>query len=502
MTHGGSGWIRDRAILAAILIHLVCALYLSASLSVWTDEGYTLDTTSAGPGRAASQAVSFELQPPVYFVILSLWRLLSHSYLFARAFSTVCMAVAIVLFGLLTRDRGDRLTRALFLMLLAIHPFTLHLGSEARGYALVMAEVAATLLVFHARTPQPEVRIRRVRWPLVAIATLGIYTHYYYGFLLLALGLALLIRRQWRDLRAYVLDMTLTALFLIPILTFLPSQMATHHTFGSAKPSVMDVFKTLYWQLQDFLVPVPAVVRSWPIINATRHVTMLAAFIFIAIVIFRRQWSTKRGPSLIPLATCVLITAFGVLRYLVPPELLQARHMTVLFLPLILTLLLATRKVPVRVSRLVIAMALALATIASALDLQTRDKSGCLRDVGRFIEINEQPQQPLLVMCNDIVLALREHYHGINILRGFPRDFQADPSYLESRSVGSKQDVESTFDRLAPDGTAWFVLYGRDGYLGVHYGREILESWIAENCQILSRNVFCGETTVMLVQRR
>ena len=502
MTHGGGGWFRDRAILVAILIHIVWALYLSASLSVWTDEGYTLDTTSAGPAHAASQAVSFELQPPVYFVILSLWRFLGHSYLFARAFSIVCTTIAIVLLGILTRGRGDRIARALFLVFIAIHPFPLRLGCEARGYALVMAEVAATLLVFCARTPQPEVRIRRVRWPLVAIATLGIYTHYYYGFLLLSLGVALLIQRRWRELSAYVLDMTLTAMFIIPILAFLPSQMATHLALGSAKPSVVIVFRTLYWQLQNFLVPVSAVVRSCPIINAARHVTTLAALLFIAIVIFGRQWLAKRESSLIPLATGVLIATFGVLRYLIAPELLQSRHMTVLFLPLALTLFAAIRKVPVRASRFVIAIAVALATIASALDLQTRDNPGNLRDVGRFIEISEQPQQPLLVMGNDVVLALQEHYHGINTMRGFPRDFQAVPSYLQSRSVGSKQDVESTFNRLAPNGTAWFVLFGSDGYLGVYYGRDTLESWIAEKCQILIQNVFCGETTVMLVQRR
>ena len=57
-----------------ILFHICIAIFLAKNLNVWIDEVYSLYTTGEGVRYAIKQSISFELQPPLYFVLLSLWR--------------------------------------------------------------------------------------------------------------------------------------------------------------------------------------------------------------------------------------------------------------------------------------------------------------------------------------------------------------------------------------------------------------------------------------------
>ena len=79
-----------------LALHVVLAVFLSATLNAWTDEYYTLRTTGSGPGHAFQQALAFELQPPFYFTTLSIWRLLIPGLLGARLFSTLMTTLGIL----------------------------------------------------------------------------------------------------------------------------------------------------------------------------------------------------------------------------------------------------------------------------------------------------------------------------------------------------------------------------------------------------------------------
>jgi hypothetical protein len=61
-------------VLALVLVNLSVTVPLAASLNIWEDEAFSLNTSGAGVGYAIRQALHFELQPPLYFVLLTLWR--------------------------------------------------------------------------------------------------------------------------------------------------------------------------------------------------------------------------------------------------------------------------------------------------------------------------------------------------------------------------------------------------------------------------------------------
>src|SRR5258708_5390969 len=89
------GWRGGRVWMIA-LAYLALTGWLSFELNTWRDEMYSLHTSSGSPVFAIQQAVHFELQPPFYFLALSLWRVFSHSVFFARLFSSLCGCGAIV----------------------------------------------------------------------------------------------------------------------------------------------------------------------------------------------------------------------------------------------------------------------------------------------------------------------------------------------------------------------------------------------------------------------
>src|SRR3954454_10573537 len=84
-------------------LYLAIALPLAARLDIWIDEAYTLATTGQGLRHALHQALFFEQQPPLYFLLLSLWRMLDGGVFFARLFSVLCGLAALFAVAALSR---------------------------------------------------------------------------------------------------------------------------------------------------------------------------------------------------------------------------------------------------------------------------------------------------------------------------------------------------------------------------------------------------------------
>jgi hypothetical protein len=65
-----------RIFYAFVVLYSAFMMYLCYELNIWVDEAYTLDTTSAkySLSKVIYQSYNFESQPPLYFILLWLWR--------------------------------------------------------------------------------------------------------------------------------------------------------------------------------------------------------------------------------------------------------------------------------------------------------------------------------------------------------------------------------------------------------------------------------------------
>ena len=207
--------------------HLGLTLWLSATLGVWQDEAFSLDTKGGSAARTLHQALFFELQPPLYFLLLWAWRRLADGYDWARLLSVACTGAALAALWALARRHLDHRTATAGLPLLAGHPFVLWHATEIRVYALALLLAALLVLAFHdafLESP-PERRWARAAYPALAMA--AVYTQYYLATLVLAHALVVLLLHR-HQLAGYVRRMLPAGLAVLPLALVLPRQVAEH----------------------------------------------------------------------------------------------------------------------------------------------------------------------------------------------------------------------------------------------------------------------------------
>jgi len=280
------------------------------SASFFQDESFVV--WLAKPGlRHILEYLHYEPHPPLYHSILALWMgLAGDSEQSVRALSGLFYLLSLVATAWLGRSllRWDELI--IVLTLLACSPMLLDAAHFARMYALVFLESSLALLaflgVFVRRSARTAMTI------LLAAANLaGLFTHYYFLFLIIAQAVVFLvfIRRNWA---AACLGLLVPGvLFLAMWGTHLISQLASDRFaanmpepfgWGDVAAEVLAYYRKrwimlLVWLAAVFLVSWPdghLRRRSWRVIKAN----LLAATRERRLRMFALAWVTAFAAAL------------------------------------------------------------------------------------------------------------------------------------------------------------------------------------------------------------
>ncbi len=164
----------DRLALPAVLAGaLALRLYHLGMRSVWTDEGSTWTAAAASFGTLVRRCAEREESPPLYYLLTSLALRLGQGEVQLRlvsALASVLLVWATYRFARLFAGRGEATLAA---ALLAVSPFQIMYGQEARSYVLVALFMVGALHFF-ARA----VLLGRPRawFPYVLASVLGMWT--------------------------------------------------------------------------------------------------------------------------------------------------------------------------------------------------------------------------------------------------------------------------------------------------------------------------------------
>ncbi len=214
---------RSPFVTAALCVNLALTLPLAYVLNIWQDEAFTLQTTSHGLGYAFQQAIVFEQNAPLYFLLLSMWRHIGDGIFFLRLPSVFCVSAAIALVPGLVRRYVPKADAGLVTFLVACNPFVIWAALEMRVYALVILLSALLLLTFfEAFLAEKPTKMAAVAY--AACTIIAMYTQYYLAFLIAAQGVTLLIYRP-RALGRFALCAVAAALAFAPMLTIVPAQV-------------------------------------------------------------------------------------------------------------------------------------------------------------------------------------------------------------------------------------------------------------------------------------
>jgi hypothetical protein len=491
--------VPDRVVSFVILLHLGITIPLAYRLSIWVDEAFTLSTTGQSIAYAFYQAMRFELQPPLYYVVLNLWRGLNGSIFFARLFSILCIALAIKVSASLAQRLWKDVHPGWVALVLAAHPLMVGAAIEIRVYALVILLTSLLLLLFFdgylAETFSP-----RARWLYLLVSILSLYTYYYLGLILVANACALLVLRRWRPLLDYLARMVAVALCFAPMIWIVLGQVSTHTSSLSATSPWWGGVKFISWRIKNYILPVD----EFSLIGLRRW-TLRLVYVVTILAVARQG---KRIFSSANLFIWTIVTALSLL-YLAAlrataEDMLLPRHTSVLLLPSILLAFSVIYFIPGRkrflIGVLIISVfnVVSLASICRSLNIER-----VWGPVAAYVREHEKPGQPILVFHAAAALPLAHYYTGTNTLVPLPRDHSFETFDIRDYVLRDEQEVFNALEERAPGehDALWLVTDGVCDYLGVDYNCPALEEFVNKYYVVEQSRVF-STTQARLLRRK
>ncbi|MGA2531542.1 MAG: hypothetical protein ABSG19_00755 [Candidatus Aminicenantales bacterium] len=466
----------SRAALFPILIHLSITIPLAAALNIWIDEAHTMNTISGSLSHTLDRAMSFEMQPPLYFIFMNLWARLGSSVLFLRLFSVLCMISAIWLASRISKSMFPELHPGWLPLAVAINPYAIWAATEMRLYAFLVLLTSALLLTFYQGflSDDPAAKGKR-KWFFV-FCVLSLYTQYYAAFLLTAMFLGLVLLKRWGPLKKLAGYYVLVVASVLPILLAAVRQTAQHRKFMIADNGVLNYLSVgtrfLRYLLRLEWMPSP--------IYMFIYTACLAGFLGF---IMKHRKNLRDVHKMIGVMILIVTVFYLASMPFVNNELVNTRHTTVLFIPALLLLVAALSLLPADRRRKSAIGALLVMALANAIymvgEYSPMAKFGDSRRVAEYIANNEVSGQPILVFISELALPFAYYYSGKNIVIPIPDKAPTTYYDVNDFALKSEQDITRAVDRegLRPE-YVWVVTWGLCEYLGVDYHCEILEKYI------------------------
>jgi hypothetical protein len=505
-----------------ILLHLAVVLPLAYWLNVWKDEASTLYTTQHGFLYALTNAVTDERQAPLYFILMSVWRLADDSVFWARLFSVLCGALAVGFFYDSARRFLDARAAQFICAVFAIHPFLIWAGVEIRGYSLLIL-LSVLLLKFFAEgylefekpgmeretEAIPEIsssRRRRQQIFYVVTAAIGLYTNYYLGFLLAAGFAALLVLRRFRTALTYFRQMLVVGVFSLPLVWIIKRQFSIN-TGGFVEPvSLAAGLEILAGYIREFIYPMGlAPDGTLSVISLFRLVFLWSAGAALVFFLLKNRLRAAADEKVLATGAFVaVVSAFLLAACLaLGMKYTVARHFTVLFAPLILFLGVFSRKVLPPKIWLVAAALFALLFPYSKIYKQFPNfaKHGDWARVARFIEQNEKPNQPIIVFPAFDALSPAFHYRGVNKILPDERFFEWNHEDSPASENAFRKQIEFVISEIPPEADEIWVATEEvcqfapterscaplENFLEAHYTVEKQEDFYMERVRLFKK---------------
>jgi hypothetical protein len=484
-----------------VFLHLVITLALAAKLNIWLDEAYTLHTTAQGVGRAFHQGLYFELQPPLYFVLMSLWRSVNGSIFFARLFSIICAALTVKLSYDLARHFFKNANPVLLTALVAFNPFIIWAAIEIRLYAFALL-LSALLLLFFYDGYLAEKPSARAQAFYVVVAVCALYTQYYLGFLLVAdfcaLALFELKQKRWRLMIVYLGSMAVAAVCFAPMI-FVTLKQVSAHTQTVIAPSLKKSIGDVSWRAQDYLLP-----TSGERMEFFRHWLWRFGLLGALALLFKRRlsWSKTNHLALI-IITSIAALFFILVVHLTGEDLFEPKHSVALFLPLILCAWSIIAALGGRwAARAWLALALTFYATTLFAVYQPLAKKGDWQRVANYIEAHETANEPIFVFHAESQLPLSFYYTGRNPLFAVPHDLRFDRIDWRDFALTDEAQIQRAFARAGNAPEIWLVNDDFCSYLDVNFRCDLLEDYIAKNYNVESDKSFYQSRVRLLRAKR
>jgi hypothetical protein len=480
----------------ALLCYVLFLLWQANALNIWVDEAYTLATTANSLPVVIKRSYNFEGQPPLYFMLLSVWRWCNNGIFFARLFSVVSVLLSAAVFYKLLKAITQQYysNRKWVTTLYLCNPFTIWAALEIRLYAFLLL---LTVLAIYFFVLYIKYKNNKHLWWFLLISLAGLYTQYYFVFLMAGLVLAAAIVQKDK---ALFIKMALCA---IPVmLLFLPNLY-----FMGGQLELVQTFKTQYTFL-DRIITVWASVKNVMLgfhllsINRGWRMLLLAVFAVLFALAFFKSYKAKKQQQL-TIENYVIIFALALLIMLAIVSLFTAvmeidhidRYLTIAF-PLCALLFISFNKINVvkpaycYTAVLLYFTAVNAASYTAPLAVKKYD----YKTMAAYLTQTGRPGEPVLFYRGGIALSFQYYYKGGNPVVPLPHPTKFDGT--ETDYAAKINDTAQLGALLAniktPQKSYILVTNLNEPIYNGHPEKKMVDDYIKFNCLVTLDTLFYG----------
>jgi mannosyltransferase len=231
------------AIIAITILAFALRVYRLDHQSIWYDEGVSVYFANQSL-KDLIAGVSADNHPPLHFLALHFWlKLAGQSEFSVRFLSLISGVLSVPLLFKLGRELFNQRVGSLAAFLLSISPFHIWFSQEARMYTLATLLGLISVYTFVLLLRRGTSSARRYLWPsYVVTSALGLYTHFYFAFIILFENIAFLtqwlLRRtpgstnsEFTNLRTWLLAQLCIVLLFLPWARFVATRYAADTTY-------------------------------------------------------------------------------------------------------------------------------------------------------------------------------------------------------------------------------------------------------------------------------
>lgn len=473
------------ALVALMAIAAAISLTYFTNSSLRLDEAQSLWQTSHST-RGLLKVLAEDVHVPLYHLILRyLQSPFGSSLGVARLFSLGCFITTIPMVYLLGKRGFNHRTGLIAAVLVSISPFMVWYGSEARMYAM-LALVTVINQYFFIGIAQNR---SRQWWAYALSAVIGIYTHYFFAFVLLTQGMFYLLKRKDFPEGSFI-RFSATAVFVAasfaPWLVYVRSlglANSTQPRLGA--PSTIDVFNTFAQFLFGFQVDSvnTIIVSLWPLM------------VLLVLLAVQNRKSLPLAGKYFTLATFLpIVGAFGL--SLVIKPLYLSRYLIVALPSMAFLVVWLLSTYPRRIAWSVGSLLFAAIIFSSRLQITsaaTPVKEN-YRQASEYLEQNSSARDVIIISAPFTIYPIEYYYGGQASLTTLPiwNRYQDEPL-----PQFKEDELAAQADKLLGNHQqAWVLLSYDQGY------RETIRAYFENKYQRVGRRKFSPDLELYVYQLR
>ena len=482
-------------VLLISLIFFLFEVIIGSRIFIWLDEGFTLNTTTESIQESVRRSIIFEGQPPLYFLLLTIWRKLNTSIFFARLFSILCATASIPLFYNYLKLTRSKLNPIITTVFFALNPTLIWAGLEIRVYAMILLCSLLLFIYFHKFYISDKITIKK-RLFFILLSVISIHTQYYLAIILF-LNFIFLHFTNRKVAFIYLIDMIIPVISLIPYFLFIPDQIAfmtVNKIYG-----ISDYIMYWFRFIRYFILPIPKVFQS----NTLNLVLFLMFFVLIVGSVYPKFKSLIKNMLSIEKYSIILVSITIVVIHFLMFKLGMAtaspRHFIFLLTPFIILFFTVIYNITNKNLKALFVTLLILFNFGNIVSKAPDfGKDEDLIGISKYINSNNKRYNPILFYTGDIKI-LYEFTNNHTKLYSIPNEIDLSVQYDHpSWFIKNEDELTLFFDKLDSINTFWIIdnevnplteeLLEKRFQCKVNF--ELLDKYISDNFNVIESKTF------------